>query len=318
MSGKRRLPDSSLLNVSMLDDDDEPIRSPRTPTYIPSSPSLSGLSPFDPSKRFSFTFSPTPPSQIGSVHAKKKAKALPPPPPIPLSWIWQCHLCHSRWHLGTTRRCLLDGHYYCSGENSQPNMKKKKKQQSCSSEFDYVGWKQWTDWKRKVDRLSDDSKPLKGCESCEFPSQCRYTKVARQEIARSTTGLAGNDLADAVTTSSQPSEYESENIDLEQDLSRYYSGPTSAPSLENLVLAAIKDRNEHKQSKVTDFHKPDQTTLPGSGSSIGEMILEKVKSKNSAAASSGGHSPTSRSLSEGLQELVLPVIDYWSGDKKPK
>lgn len=35
-------------------------------------------------------------------------------PPSPLTWTWRCHLCYTTYRLGTTRRCLLDGHYFCS------------------------------------------------------------------------------------------------------------------------------------------------------------------------------------------------------------
>ena len=295
----------------MVDIDDDSVRSPRTPTYVPSLSSLSSLSPFDPSKRFSFTWSHPSPSRTNSTHGKQKAKLLPPPPPTPLSWIWQCHLCHSRWHLGTTRRCLLDGHYYCSGENSQPNLRKKKKVQSCSSEFDYLGWKDWTDWKSKVRKSSEGPRHLKGCEGCEFPSQCRYTKIARQEIARSTSEpKASNDLVDMIPPSSPAPEHKSDKLGLEQDMSRYYSGPNSSPSLEDLVLQAIGERNDHKQSKMTDFYKPDQLILPEPSSSRKQVKSKKVKGKGLDGASEESHSPSIRSLSEGLQELVLPVIDY--------
>lgn len=37
-----------------------------------------------------------------------------PHPQSPLAWTWRCHLCQTTYRLGTTRRCLLDGHYFCS------------------------------------------------------------------------------------------------------------------------------------------------------------------------------------------------------------
>ena len=91
-----------------------------------------------------------------------------------MAWIWICHLCHSRYPLGVTRRCLVDGHYYCSGESDKPSIRKKKKHKACSSEFDYASWTQWGDWRRKVLRTIHNERVFKGCEYCDFPSQCRY------------------------------------------------------------------------------------------------------------------------------------------------
>ncbi|ETI22890.1 hypothetical protein G647_04684 [Cladophialophora carrionii CBS 160.54] len=140
------------------------VRSPRTPTYIPDSPSVQSACPFDHTRFFA---EPTPET--------KSRPSLPPPPTTrPTEWIWICHLCHSRYALGVTRRCLVDGHYYCSGESDKPSMRKKKKQKACSSEFDYGAWKMWGEWRRKVLRTIQNDRVFKGCEYCDFPSQCRY------------------------------------------------------------------------------------------------------------------------------------------------
>ncbi|KAF2456941.1 hypothetical protein BDY21DRAFT_269818, partial [Lineolata rhizophorae] len=44
---------------------------------------------------------------------QKRSLLLAPPPQAPLPWLWQCHLCQRMYPLGTTRRCLEDGHYFC-------------------------------------------------------------------------------------------------------------------------------------------------------------------------------------------------------------
>ena len=146
---------------------DDDIRSPRTPTYFPTSPNSSRVTEFDPSRIFS-----------SEKQVLKTFTVLHPEPARPLAWIWQCHLCKSRYPLSVTRRCLQDGHFYCSGETNRPNLKKKKRGLSCSSEFDYIGWREWGEWKRKVlGSLENGIKTKlcsKGCEKCEFPSQCRY------------------------------------------------------------------------------------------------------------------------------------------------
>ncbi|EXJ63247.1 hypothetical protein A1O7_03694 [Cladophialophora yegresii CBS 114405] len=140
------------------------VRSPRTPTYIPDSPSIQTARPFDHTRFFAESTSET-----------KNRPSLPPPPATkPMEWIWICHLCHSRYALGVTRRCLVDGHYYCSGESDKPSMRKKKKQKACSSEFDYGAWRMWGEWRRKALRTIQNDRVFKGCESCDFPSQCRY------------------------------------------------------------------------------------------------------------------------------------------------
>ncbi|KAI1626548.1 hypothetical protein EDD37DRAFT_646260 [Exophiala viscosa] len=142
---------------------DENVRSPRTPTYVPESSLPEFIMPSSHSEPFLNT------------KGESKNKRLPAPPPEePLAWVWICHLCHSRYPLGVTRRCLVDGHYYCSGETDRPSTRKKRKNKSCSSEFDYVTWKAWGDWRRKALKVVQNPKALKGCDSCDFPSQCRY------------------------------------------------------------------------------------------------------------------------------------------------
>ncbi|EXJ80130.1 hypothetical protein A1O1_08272, partial [Capronia coronata CBS 617.96] len=133
------------------------IRSPRTPTYIPDSPSSGLLTPFDHAKFLD----------------KSELKPLnSPPPQTPETWVWTCHLCHSRYPLGVTRRCLVDGHYYCSGETDRPSLRKRKKPKSCSSEFDYHSWKAYGEWRRKVLRAMENPRILRGCDYCDYPSQC--------------------------------------------------------------------------------------------------------------------------------------------------
>lgn len=146
---------SPLVNPS---GDEEP-RSPRTPTWEPSG----AITPFN-FERY-FPRSPLPPQMTKST--------IPKPPDLPMPWVWQCHLCRNRYPLGVTRRCLYDGHYYCSGETNVKNLKKKKKGQACSSEFDYEGWDEYGEWKRQALHTIDNTKVLKRCEKCDFPSMCR-------------------------------------------------------------------------------------------------------------------------------------------------
>lgn len=149
---------------------DDELRSPRTPTYAPTSPSSSEVIAFDVSRILA--------SSIATFQQTSAINALPAEPVKPLAWIWECHLCQSRYPLSATRRCLHDGHFYCSGETARPNLKKKTRGQSCSSEFDYSGWREWAEWKRNVFGNLEDSvetQPCaKNCRRCEYPSHCRY------------------------------------------------------------------------------------------------------------------------------------------------
>ncbi|KAL9625064.1 MAG: hypothetical protein Q9160_000793 [Pyrenula sp. 1 TL-2023] len=129
---------------------------------------------------------------------------LAPPPPSPLPWIWQCHVCRARWPLGATRRCLIDGHYYCSGQPQTRRGKAKakgKKGRSCSSEFDYIGWKDCGRWRGLV------KGPVReGCETeCEFPSHCRYRKagVGGPKAALEADKLVGETRAEEISDDKQ-------------------------------------------------------------------------------------------------------------------
>ena len=286
------------LDIGLIDIIDETdIRSPRTPIYLPTFPFSSILGPFDPAKLFSNLSVPLAPKAIALT---KKTLPPPPPPSDPLAWVWQCHLCRSKWALGVTRRCLVDGHLYCSGEASQPNLKKKRKGQSCSSEFDYVGWKDWSAWKRNALKTMLNPRIPKGCEKCEFPSQCRY-------------GPAENKLIDGQPGSSPMAGVEFTSTNAEEDAARYYSN-------ENVTLDSILANAEvacnSVQSKMTDFYKANLTWTKSS-----EQRRPKPDKVAKSAERRPSKKPTLPPIEEealrnegeiGLQELVMPVVDFCS------
>ena len=311
---KRRTPESSQLDLSILDRDDLTGRSPRTPTYAPNSPSFAALSPFDPSKRFSFGPHQISPSKLNFISTPRRPK-LPPSPAKPLAWVWQCHLCHSRWNLGATRRCLLDGHFYCSGEASQPNLKKRRKGQSCSSELDYVGWQDWIEWKKKVQRLTRDDDILAGCQACEFPSQCRYVKAAKrnpavvvpgQSLAKTSTETA------AESTSRSRARRRNEELDVD-DLSKYYSGDETGPSLDELVAQVLSARRLSEEHDMESADAPPTGAATSEDSITGTRPARLSKKKNVRSRSIGDNSKDYASGS--LQDLVMPLMEYLSGSK---
>lgn len=99
----------------------------------------------------------SPPAKPSTKSAAPKiALTVPPPPQEPLKWLWQCHCCARIYHLGTTRRCLDDGHYFCAGapvtkRDRKTGLKVTRKSRACASEFDYAGWKAWGTWRRDVE-----------------------------------------------------------------------------------------------------------------------------------------------------------------------
>ncbi|KAI9761648.1 MAG: hypothetical protein M4579_000882 [Chaenotheca gracillima] len=99
------------------------------------------------------------------------------PPTRPLPWLWTCHLCHSTYSLGVTRRCVHDGHYFCSGVTIRKDGTTRR-HASCNSEFDYVGWSGWSEWRRETLNKSCHD-VVKDCwHHCDYPSECRWgTKI---------------------------------------------------------------------------------------------------------------------------------------------
>jgi hypothetical protein len=272
------------------------VRSPRTPTYAPSSTSFFTIPPFDPSRAFA------PLLPAGQVE-------LTPPPPQPLAWVWQCHLCRTRYPLGVTRRCLLDGHFYCCGETDRPNLKRKKKQ-SCSSEFDYIGWKAMEQWKRKArksEKFVITCEP-RGCENCEFPSQCRY---ASHNLLDTSSGSLGMTDVDLSRTSNLISSTSAESI------SRFYKN--SIVTFESILAGPGVEASKPKQLKVTDYYKPDRKGREhASNSSTSATLREIIKSAERRLGRQTLLSPIQEEfanrdkelqVSDDRTEYQMPVLD---------
>ena len=132
---------------------------------------------------------------------------LPKAPASPSPWLWQCHLCGRVYSVGVTRRCLEDGHIFCSavqtrtgsqdGESSaqvSATTKKPKRRQgrigTCDHQFDYVGWDRYNRWRREIARTKsksagssvgsdeDEDEDERDCwNNCEYPGKC-YHKYA--------------------------------------------------------------------------------------------------------------------------------------------
>ena len=61
-----------------------------------------------------------------------------------------------------------------------------KKRIACASEFDYVGWKAWAEWRQDLHAYKPRNDGKKDCEkACAYPSECRWGK--KQSVNSSTT-----------------------------------------------------------------------------------------------------------------------------------
>ncbi|GAB7323004.1 hypothetical protein MBLNU13_g05531t1 [Cladosporium sp. NU13] len=137
-----------------------------TPTPFHSSHLALPPSPFTPQIPIS------PPSRSPNkptTFLSKIPLSLPPPPQEPLKWLWQCHQCARIYHLGTTRRCLDDGHYFCAGapvtkRDRKTGQKVTRKSRACASEFDYQGWRTWGVWRRDVEEQRAAAEALRAFE----------------------------------------------------------------------------------------------------------------------------------------------------------
>lgn len=290
---------SPLVNPS---GDEEP-RSPRTPTWEPSG----AITPFNFEKYF--PRSPLPPQMTKST--------VPKPPDNPMPWVWQCHLCRNRYPLGVTRRCLYDGHYYCSGETNVKNLKKKRKGQACSSEFDYEGWDDYGEWKRQALHTIDNTKVLKRCEKCDFPSMCR-TPYEQYPVKKDKKSLPpfvlrqeklpkkSNIQIDFQLPSAQEllALEEGEKEDLLRAAGSSCAKADRTVDFEKILKEAIRQEEQAKQerqrqSKMTDFLKSKSS------------FKKKVGDKRLLSASANLTLNQQDRAARG-GDFVMPSLDIWT------
>lgn len=127
----------------------------------------------------------------------------------PFSWHWRCHRCRTRYRLGVTRRCLIDGHIFCSFDtvrnepeeaSSEPGTqtrKRKRRRQAafCENRFDHLGWLLQNRWRRQVAvdeaELQGDvgfqerQKWQRNCwVNCDYPLECRVFHAQTPDTER--------------------------------------------------------------------------------------------------------------------------------------
>jgi hypothetical protein len=293
--------------------EDQEARSPRTPVWGASAI----LTPFDLDRYFP-----------RSSHPPQMKAAAPPPPDLPLPWVWQCHLCRHRYPLGVTRRCLYDGHYYCSGETNVKNLKKKKKGQACSSEFDYEGWDEYGEWKRKALQMTANTRVPSKCETCDFPSMCR-TAVEQYPVKKERKSVTSppslftpnlelpkksNIQIDFQLPSAQEllALEEGEKDDLLRAAGSSCAKADKSVDFEKILAEARRQeeemrKNKQKQSKMTDFLKVKTSSKK-----------DKTTEKRSAAASLTLNLEHDRQRKSSASDFVMPSLDFWGKSSKAK
>lgn len=229
-------------------------------------------------------------------HALESAKPMVAPPPRPLPWLWTCHQCGSSYPLAATRRCLQDGHTFCSGSTYDRVTGRTKRHKACNSEFDYVGWNQWAEW-----RAENVSSPIsvqshvhskKNCwKECDYPSECRWgarssiEKPARKERSleeivpevpdiepfdyTAQSAVVEHVVKTVQVTSTAPPRLSTINEDRSSEPIRVES-PTSPLSplkqhytLPTAVLQVPSEPSEASDEPMGLFHLADESDLPG-------------------------------------------------------
>jgi hypothetical protein len=186
-----------------------------------------------------------------------------------------------------TRRCLNDGHYYCSGESQSQTQKltrgkkKKKKPKACSSEFDYAAWKQWGEWRRKVLRTLYNDRVFKGCEDCDFPSMCRYP-LDTHPLGDVGTAVA-TETSPTVSEKVEKAREKNPEMTLEQEMTNPRKSTANAGvDFDQILQSILEDADttmlDADSLKACQADKSDQKTKKRKGKSgESEMIAQDLR-----------------------------------------
>jgi hypothetical protein len=257
----------------------------------------------EPTKSSHLRVPPSPHSPLTPLHAPARLQhrtLLPSPlqrtpfnpaPTIPYPWIWRCHLCHSVYRLGVTRRCLEDGHLFCSfpsppssdAEDENPNenthaeppagstkRKKRRPVRGCRAEFDYAGWSNYNVWRREGRLCGDPSSAAdtppddlaEDCwRDCDFPSECHNVRAERLRAARAaaTSTTRPLNLAQewaAIKAKIAVQEDIEALLSASEDVDEVYLAPAPAPTEEERIVHAER-RGQEDEAKLVDVSVRD-------------------------------------------------------------
>ena len=268
--------------------------------------------------------SPTPLHPPARLHLRPIISPLPlsssflaSAPDVPYPWIWRCHICHSVYSLGVTRRCLEDGHFFCSlpnqntssppsvssdceflsvdelAEKSKEERRKRKRRprQACRSEFDYTGWNKYNIWRREAHIIQAENNGIsptgKGPHlpncwiECDFPSECHNTRLERLRAMRKAVELS----KDHLHFNSQESEAQQETAEIEAQIENMLddSSPIkpllapSNPQKEALEMGRCGSHSDADHVNVSDTNLDDTDLEDEMGPKEVEFVQKKRK-----------------------------------------
>ncbi|KAI9892077.1 MAG: hypothetical protein M1814_001783 [Vezdaea aestivalis] len=259
-----------------------------------------------------------------------------PQPQRPLPWLWTCHQCGTTYPLAATRRCLSDGHYFCSGTTYNPRTGRTKRHRSCSSEFDYVGWQSWAEWKKDchktgVSRPRSRSAPVEhsdgGCwDHCNYPSECRWGARAYSPIspAEEPAVVAAVEPAPATVTQATKDDI------VEQVVLAVKKRRTSMPKLspiqektllplntqtatEEAVVSPTSPLKQHYSLPTFDFPAPPQSHMSDGLFTLAEVDEDEVESEEDFYTE---YDPSTSQNSTGEDFQTQPDwMDFTSSDE---
>ena len=171
----------------------------------------------------------------------------------------------------------------------------------------------------------DNPRNVKGCEGCAFPSQCR-TPVALHPPRKKKVVVVPAVPA-VVVNLPKVEKREMQTVSLkdvelgQQDARRHSNPEVDFESFLDPALVEItRKQNEladvkGRQSKVQELLE----TLHGNAGKVeskGEKGERKrLKKRSSAGAGVVEEEKMRRDVAHSLQDLVLPVMDFWNGGK---
>ena len=233
-----------------------------------------------------------------SISTNNKATQAPIEP---MTWVWSCHKCHTRYPLGTTRKCLHDGHLFCGGTTVDKYTGKVKRHRACGSEFDYIGWEEFGAWKRgtagiKPISAASNAKSDKHCENqCDFPSACHW------KSRHSPRKDANFDFLDPDCLSSEPDDTTIPTPAPEKAKKTSSSSKKGGSYIDKIVRAAEKRTNQLTTLLSTIEEENNFSSMPGYISSSPPKTVK------------GAKLPEMSSMN-GLS-LNFPVMDFSSFPK---
>ena len=252
-----------------------------------------------------------PPTQTSRPQetSNKPILSTPPfPPPLePLPWLWTCHLCDSRYPLGVTRKCLNDGHTFCSGTTRDKTTGVIKRHRSCNSEFDYVGWSDWQHWRKEL-RKDDHNgcSTEKNCsQECEYPSECRWGRRAGS-IAKKAKKAMQDEPMPGFTSQTTPEEAQPSSKDLIVD--KIVAAVKRETKASGLRLSTVAEEAEDLDEMVSPTSPLKQHyTLPQLNN-LDDMVSYYTADEDTErrCASVIGLADTSDGLDAGITDAAAP------------